>query len=139
MVNGKLMMVLMVPGLPKTKVVDGLALMKQLLADGTLTKTANSLEPGGAMTTTKEEPGLLKMQHLTLKPLQSQSTSNLVPGSLQMALLKELGKWIPWNQQVAGPLLMEPLVASIWTMIPRSLDLGGQAVITPVANQELGL
>jgi hypothetical protein len=91
MVNGKLMMVLMVPGLLKTKVVDGLVLMAQLLADGTLTKTANSLEPGGVTTTTREEPGLLKMQHLILKPLQSLSISKLAPGSLQMVALKVPG------------------------------------------------
>jgi hypothetical protein len=85
------MMVLMVPGLPRTKVVDGSVKMAPQRVDGTLTKTANSLESGGAMTTTREEPGLLKMQHLILKPLQSLSISKLAPGSLQMVALKVPG------------------------------------------------
>ena len=85
MVNGKLTMVPMVPGLPETKVVHGLALMVQLLADGTLTQTVSSLEPGGAMTITKEEPGRQKIHHLISKLPQSLSISLLAIGPFMMS------------------------------------------------------
>ena len=64
MVNGKLTMVLMEPGLLRTKAVDGSVKMAPQRVDGTLMGTVSSLEPGGAMTTTRVEPGLQKIQHL---------------------------------------------------------------------------
>ena len=94
MVNGKLM-VPMVPGLPRTKVADGLVKMVPQRADGMLTTTLDSLEPGGVMITTKEEPGPLKMQLLISKQPRSQSILKLVPGSVQMVLQRVLGKLIP--------------------------------------------
>ena len=79
-------------GLLRTKAVDGSVRTAPQKVGGTLTKTVSSQEPGGAMTTIREEPGLLKIQHLISKLLQSVLTSKLAPGSVQMAPLKVPGQ-----------------------------------------------
>ena len=55
---GVITMVHTAPGLPWVE-TNGLALMAQLPADGTLTQTVSLLEPGGALITFREELGLL--------------------------------------------------------------------------------
>ena len=85
LVYGNITMVLPAPGLPQ--MVDGLALMAQLLADSTLMRIMISLEPGGMMQTTKEELGQLQISILISKLPRSRIISLLAPGSLQMVVV----------------------------------------------------
>ena len=78
-------------GLLRTKVADGSVKMAPQRVDGMLTMTPDSLEPGGAMTTTREEPGLQEIHQMISRQLQSLSISKLAPGSLQMAPLRAPG------------------------------------------------
>ena len=120
--------------------LDGTPTVPKQKVFGPMIKTVPSLELGRETTqiAIRVELGPRKILHVLYVSEQQQlrSTAKLEPGSVQMAPLRALGRWIRNNMMVPGSSVTEPQDNSILMTASKVADPGGQMI---TAKGVLGL